>query len=40
MISHKMSSLNMYMLIGLGVSSFIILLSGNPIECFEVLDTM
>ncbi|CAD8079960.1 unnamed protein product [Paramecium primaurelia] len=40
MISHKMSSLNMYMLIGLGVSSFIILLSGNPIECFEVLDTI
>ncbi|CAK76180.1 unnamed protein product (macronuclear) [Paramecium tetraurelia] len=39
-VSHKMSSLNMYMLIGLGVSSFIILLSGNPVECFEVLDTL
>ncbi|CAK83938.1 unnamed protein product (macronuclear) [Paramecium tetraurelia] len=30
----------MYMLIGLGVSSFIILLSGNPVECFEILDAM
>ncbi|CAD8156097.1 unnamed protein product [Paramecium octaurelia] len=39
-VSHKMSSLNMYMLIGLGISSLIILLSGNPVECFEVLDTL
>ncbi|CAD8179422.1 unnamed protein product [Paramecium octaurelia] len=40
MVSHKMSSLNMYILIGLGATSFLILLSGNPVECFEVLDTM
>ncbi|CAK92597.1 unnamed protein product (macronuclear) [Paramecium tetraurelia] len=39
-VSHKMSQLNMYILIGLGVASFFILLSGNPVECFEVLDTM
>ncbi|CAD8100898.1 unnamed protein product [Paramecium sonneborni] len=40
MISHKISSYNMLILIALGVSSMIILISGNPAECFEVLDTI
>lgn len=30
----------MYLLIGLGLSGLIILLSGNPGDCFEVLDAM
>ncbi|CAD8193348.1 unnamed protein product [Paramecium octaurelia] len=38
--SQKMSSFNMYMLIGLAISSFIILLSGNPTECLEILDAL
>ncbi|CAD8202409.1 unnamed protein product [Paramecium pentaurelia] len=39
-ISTKASQFNILMLIILGVSSIIILLSGNPSDCFEVLDAL
>ncbi|CAD8207961.1 unnamed protein product [Paramecium octaurelia] len=39
-ISHKISSYNSTILIFLGISSMIILISGNPAECFEILDTI
>ncbi|CAK80828.1 unnamed protein product, partial (macronuclear) [Paramecium tetraurelia] len=38
--SQKASKFNLMIFIILGISSFIILLSGNPSDCFEVLDTL
>ncbi|CAK59168.1 unnamed protein product, partial (macronuclear) [Paramecium tetraurelia] len=39
-ISHNISTYNLAILIFLGISSIIILMSGHPAECFEILDTI